>query len=166
MHVAKYRVQLCGHSGSKVDFHLLFPSIVTNCRGAMYLLHTAVRRTTSCPPKVTLSCNSCKCMRVNGRALQLHAVYKKPFCYYKSPENPYQYCSTHENPYQCYKSHKNPYQVLHVTRTVSGRCNEINGSYDNCYYRSILEKIITICCRWRCYSCCTLIVFSSIGDCI
>ena len=106
MHVAKYRVQLCGHSGSKVDFHLLFPSVVTNCRGAMYLLHTAVRRTTSCPPKVTLSCNSCKCMRVNGRALQLHAVYKKPFCYYKSPENPYQYCSTHENPYQCYKSHR------------------------------------------------------------
>ena len=119
MHVDKYRVQLCDHSGSEVDFHFLFPSIVTNCRGAMYLLHTAVRRTTSCPPKVTLSCNSCKCMRVNGRALQLHAVYKKPFCYYKSPENPYQYCSTHENPYQCYKSHENPYQVLHVTQTMS-----------------------------------------------
>ena len=159
MHVAKYRVQLCGHSGSEVDFHLLFPSVVTNCRGAMYLLHTAVRRTTSCPPKVTLSCNSCKCMRVNGRALQLHAVYKKPFCYYKSHENPYQYCSTHEPPYHYYKSHENPYQVLHVTRTMSEDAMKLTVHMIIVIIILYWKKIITICCRWRCYSCCTLVVF-------
>ena len=71
-------------------------------------------------------------MGVNGEALQLHAVYKKPlffFCY-KSRENPYQYCESREN----------PYPVLQVTReSVSGTtshmrcvwtCNEIEGSYD------------------------------------
>ena len=51
-------------------------------------------------------------MEVNGEALQLHAVYKKPyFFYYKSRENPYQY----------YKSRENPYQVLQVTCAVSER---------------------------------------------
>ena len=69
-------------------------------------------------------------MGVNGEALQLRAVYKKPYFYCKSCENPYQYC----------KSRENPYQVLQVTReSVSGTtshvryvwtCNEIEGSYD------------------------------------
>ena len=40
--------------------------------------------------------NSRECMGVNGEALQLHAVYKKPYLLY-------------------YKSHENPYQVLQVT---------------------------------------------------
>ena len=40
-------------------------------------------------------------MGVNGEALQLHAVYK--------------------NPYQYYKSHENPYQVLQVTCAASER---------------------------------------------
>ena len=48
---------------------------------------------------------------VNGEALQLHAVHKKPSFYCKSRENPYQY----------YKSRENPYQVLQVTRAVSER---------------------------------------------
>ena len=50
-------------------------------------------------------------MGVNGEALQLHAVYKKPYFYCKSRENPYQY----------YKSRENPYQVLQVTRAASER---------------------------------------------
>ena len=45
--------------------------------------------------------NSCECMGVNGEALQLHIVYKKPYLYYKS--------------------RKNPYQVVQVTRAVSER---------------------------------------------
>ena len=48
-------------------------------------------------------------MGANGEALQLHAVYKKPYFYCKSRENPYQY----------YKSHETQYQVLQVTRAVS-----------------------------------------------
>ena len=40
-------------------------------------------------------------MGVNGEALQLHAVYKKPYFYCKSREN--------------------PYQVLQVTRAASER---------------------------------------------
>ena len=47
-------------------------------------------------------------MGVNGEALQLHAVYTKPYFYYESRENPYQY-----------KSH-----VLHPNM------NKIEGSYD------------------------------------
>ena len=50
-------------------------------------------------------------MGVNGEALQLRAVYKKPYFYCKSRENPYQY----------YKSRDNPYQVLQVTCAVSKR---------------------------------------------
>ena len=63
--------------------------------------------------------------RGNGEALQLNAVYKKPYCYYKSPEN---------------------LLVLQVTQeSVSGTashvhcvwtCNEAKGSY--------VEIIITI----------------------
>ena len=41
-------------------------------------------------------------MGVNGEALQLHAVYKKPYLLY-------------------YKSRENPYQALQVTRTASER---------------------------------------------
>ena len=55
------------------------------------------------------SSNSRKCMGVNGEALQLHTVYKKPYFYCKSRENPYQY----------YKSRENPYQVLQVTHAAS-----------------------------------------------
>ena len=51
--------------------------------------------------------NSHKCTGVNGEALQLHSVYKKP------------YCKLRENPYQYYKSRENPYQVLQVTRAAS-----------------------------------------------
>ena len=42
--------------------------------------------------------SSCKCTGVNGEALQVHAVDKIPYLYYKSCENPYQV----------------PYQVLQV----------------------------------------------------
>ena len=51
-------------------------------------------------------------MGVNGEALQLHAVYKKPYFFY---------CKSRENPYQYYKSHENPYQVLQVTHAASER---------------------------------------------
>ena len=34
--------------------------------------------------------NSHECMGVDLEALQLHAVYRKPYFYYKSHENPYQ----------------------------------------------------------------------------
>ena len=58
-------------------------------------------------------------MGVNGEALQLHAINKKPYFFYsKSRENLCQY----------YKSCENPYQVLQVTRTVSERAMvEIEG---------------------------------------
>ena len=55
-------------------------------------------------------------LRVNvrqsmGEALQLHAVYTKPYFYWKSCENLYQY----------YKSRENPYQLLQVTSGASER---------------------------------------------
>jgi len=46
--------------------------------------------------------NSRECMRVNGEALQLHAVHKKTTIFY-------------------YKSHENPYQALQVTHDASER---------------------------------------------
>ena len=48
--------------------------------------------------------NSHECT-VNVEALQLCAVYKKPYFYYKSQQNPY----------QSYKSSENQCQVLQVT---------------------------------------------------
>ena len=48
-------------------------------------------------------------MRVNGEALRLHAVYKKPYFSCKSCENLYQY----------YKSCENLYQVLQVMHAAS-----------------------------------------------
>ena len=49
-------------------------------------------------------------MGVNGEALQLHAVYIKPYFFY---------CKSRKNPCQYYKLRENPYQVLQVTRTAS-----------------------------------------------
>ena len=48
-------------------------------------------------------------MTVNGEALQMHAVYKKPYFYYKLSNDLYQY----------YKLRKNLYQVLQVMRAAS-----------------------------------------------
>ena len=67
-------------------------------------------------------------------ALQLHAVYKKPyFFYYKLPENLYRY----------YKSRKNPYLRL--------KCNEIEALYDKIiitivpsYTRKNITHLLTI----------------------
>ena len=56
--------------------------------------------------------NSCECMGVNGEALQLHSVYKKPYFFT---------AKSHDNPYQYYKSRENLYQVLQVTRAASER---------------------------------------------
>ena len=75
--------------------------------------------------------NSRECMRVNGEALWLHAVYKK--FYYKSHKNLYQYVLqvTCKSVSVYYMSCKNPYQILHVTHThYIWTCNEIKGSYD------------------------------------
>ena len=59
--------------------------------------------------------NSHECMGVNGEALQLHVVYRKPFFHCKSRENPYQvYCKSHEKPDEYYKSCEVLYQVLQV----------------------------------------------------
>ena len=46
---------------------------------------------------------------VNGEALQMHAVYKKPYFYYKLSNNLYQY----------YKLQENLYQVLQVMHAMS-----------------------------------------------
>ena len=64
-------------------------------------------------------------MGVNGEALQLHGVYKKPYFYCKSHENPYQYYESHENPYQYCKSRENLYQVLQVTCAASERAMKL-----------------------------------------
>ena len=64
-------------------------------------------------------------MGVYGEALQLHAVYKKPYFLLWVTRESDQYC----------KSHENPYLVLQVTCAVSERAIKSKGSYD---------KIITI----------------------
>ena len=56
---------------------------------------------------------------VNGEALQMHAVYKKPYFYYKLSNNLYQY----------YKLQENLYQVLQVMHAVS-ECAMIMSLYD------------------------------------
>ena len=56
---------------------------------------------------------------VNGEALQMHAVYKKPYFYYKLSNDLYQYYKLRKNLYQYYKLRKNLYQVLQVMRAAS-----------------------------------------------
>ena len=65
-------------------------------------------------------------MRVNGEALQLHSVYKKP----------YFYCKSHKNLYQYYKSCENPYKVLQVTRTASEHAMKWKVRMINHYHHS------------------------------
>ena len=81
--------------------------------------------------------NSFESMGVNGEALQLHAVHKKPYfnesCenpyqYYKSCDNPYQYYKLCENPYQYYKSCKDLNWVLQVTYAASELAMKSKGS--------------------------------------
>jgi len=86
-------------------------------------------------------------MGVNGEALQLLAVYKKPYFYCKSRDN--------------------LYQVLQVTwESVSGTasharcvwmCNEIKGSYDKIIIIIVpsytKKNISLVCCRLYCYEC-------------
>ena len=62
--------------------------------------------------------NSLECMGVNEEALQLYAIYKKPYFYYKSRENLYQYYSHMRIRIRYCKS---PYQVLQVTCAASER---------------------------------------------
>ena len=69
-------------------------------------------------------------MGINGKALQLHPVYIKPYFYYKSRKNLYQYCRSHENPYQYCRSYENPYQVPRLTCTASERAIKVEGLYD------------------------------------
>ena len=60
---------------------------------------------------------------VNGEALQLHTVNKKPIFYYKSCEN--------------------PYQILQVM------CNKIEGLYDKIIYHhstNLYQKKISLVC--------------------
>ena len=90
--------------------------------------------------------NSRECMGVNGEALQLHSVYKKP------------------------------YFLLQVVReSVSGTashahciwtCNEIEGSYDKIINTIVAtklywKKISLVCCRWHCYSCCAIVTIQT-----
>ena len=65
-------------------------------------------------------------MGVNGEVLQLHAVYKKPYFYYKSCEN--------------------PYQVLQVMCAVSEGAMKLKVCMIKSlspWYQAILEKTIT-----------------------
>ena len=89
-------------------------------------------------------------MGVNREALQLHAVYKKP--------------------YFLLQVTRESVSVLQVMwESVSGTashahcvwtCNEIEGSHDKIIItiapRYISEKISLVCCCWHCYSCCAL----------
>ena len=82
-------------------------------------------------------------MEVNGEALQLHSVYKKPFFYNKSHENPYQYYKSCENLYQYYKSRENPYQVLQVRCAASEHAMKSKIRMIKSlspYHQAILEK--------------------------
>ena len=84
--------------------------------------------------------NSHESMGVNVEALPLHAVYTKPYFYYKPPEDPHQYCMSPKNLYQYCTSRENLYKVLQAMReSISGTtihvhyiwmCYEIEGSYD------------------------------------
>ena len=102
------------------------------------------------------TCNSRECMGVNGEALQLHAVYKKPYFYYKSHENPYQvlqvllafskYISQLQNlDYQ----YENPYQVLQVLHAASERAMKramksmVVPSYTGKYHSFVAVGIVT-----------------------
>ena len=70
-------------------------------------------------------------MGVNGEALQLHAVYKKP----------YFFTTSHARiRISTAKSRENPYQVLQVTReSVSGTTSHVHASE-----RAMKSKVRTI----------------------
>jgi len=92
-------------------------------------------------------------MGVNGEALQLHSVYKKPYFLLLVT---WEFVS-----------------VPQVTRFVSGTashvcciwmCNGITGLYDKIFITivpSYTGKISLICCRWHCYSCCALVTIQT-----
>ena len=80
--------------------------------------------------------NSPECMGVDGEALQLHTVYKKPYFYYSSSENPYQYYKSHENPYEYCNSCENQYQVLQITYAASERAMKSKVPVINHYHHS------------------------------
>ena len=71
--------------------------------------------------------NSLESMGINGEALQLHAVHKKPY-FNESCKNPYQYYKSCENPYQYYKSCKDLNRVLQVTCAASELAMKSKGS--------------------------------------
>ena len=111
--------------------------------------------------------NSHECMGVNGEALQLHSVYKKPYFFLLQV--------TRESVSVLQVMQKSV-SVLHVHvqvtwKSVSGTashgrcvwtCNEIEGLYDKIIITIVpgyTGKISLVCCCWHCwhYSCCTLI---------
>ena len=74
--------------------------------GVMYIYATSVYHTS----------NSCECMGVNGEALQLHVVYKKPYFLLQVTRESVSGTASHVRIHiRYYKSRENPYQVLQVT---------------------------------------------------
>ena len=97
--------------------------------------------------------NSRECMRVNGEALQLHSVYKKPYFLLQVT------CESVSVLQVTWES----ISVLQVTlESVSGIASERALKL---YDKIIITKVPSytgkntcvslICCRWHCYSCCT-----------
>ena len=108
-------------------------------------------------------------MEVNGEALQLHAVYKKPYFSLQvmresvsvlqvTQESVWGTTSHTRICMRHYKSRENLCEV-HVLR-LNMQWNRW-FVWQNCYHHSTKlywKKIPLICCRWHCYSCCALVI--------
>ena len=82
-------------------------------------------------------------MGVNGEALQLHAVHKKPHFYYKSHKNLYQVLQVTLKPVSVLQVMWKPISVLQVQAIA------------------VPDKISLVCYRWHFYSCCILITIQT-----
>ena len=103
-------------------------------------------------------------MGVNGKALQLHSAYKGIFF---TASHVRIHISTifHEKICISTTSHAKisiRYCKSHKLRLT---CNKIEGSYDKIIMtivpNYITKKISLVCCRWHCYSCCTLVTIQT-----
>ena len=83
--------------------------------------------------------NSRKCMGVNGEALQLHSVYKKP-CFVL----------------QVTRESVSVLQVMwkSISGTASERALKLYDKIIITIVPSYTGKISLVCCCWHCYSCC------------
>ena len=96
--------------------------------------------------------NSRECMGVNGEVLRLYVVYKKP--YFFTASHTRIRISTTRHARICISS------TSHVRFRIR-YCKPCMLCLIVQWNQATPEKISLVCCRWHCYSCCTLITIQT-----